>query len=64
MRERHLTGLAQLEQGEEGNRLLDAREAFHLGVEVEPASTPQQRTEALEKLADGREAKCHVQERD
>ena len=35
---RDLALLAQLEQGEERNRLLDAREALHLGVEVEPAA--------------------------
>ncbi len=57
-----LVRLAQLEQGEEGDRLLDAREPVDLGVEVEAAPASQHGAEALEELGHGREAERHVRE--
>jgi hypothetical protein len=62
--ERDLAGLAQLEQGEERDRLVDARQLAHLGVEVEAAPAAQHRTEPLQELGDGREAQRHVRERE
>ena len=62
LRERDLAGLAELEQREEGDGLLDPREAGDLAVEVEHAAAAKDRAEALEKLGDGRKAKGHVRE--
>ena len=62
--EADLARLAQLEQREERDRLLDPRQAGDLGVEVEAAAPGEQRAEALEELGDGREAERHVPERD
>src|SRR3954454_4855215 len=59
-----LPGLAELEQSEQRDRLLDAGEALGLLVEVEAAAAPEQRAEALEELDDRREAEAHVRERD
>ena len=50
LRDRDLALLAELEQSEERNCLLDAREALHLGIEIEAAATPQQRPKALHEL--------------
>ena len=60
--EHDLAGLAQLEQCEEGDGLLDPREAGDLAVEVEDAAAAKDRTKALEELRDGREAEGHVRE--
>ena len=59
-----LARLAQLEQREEGDRLVDARQRPDLGVEVEAPPSAEQRAEALEELRDGRKPQRHVRERD
>ena len=56
--------LAQLQQRQERDGLVDTRQRAHLGVEVETASRAQHGAEALEELGDGREAQRHVRERD
>ena len=56
--------LAQLEQCQERDRLLDPRQLGRLLVEVEAPAPPQERAEALEELHDRREAEAHVGERD
>ena len=48
--DRDLAGLAQLEQREERDRLLDPREPVDLLLEVEPAPPAEQRPEPLEEL--------------
>ena len=63
MAECDLAGLAQLEQCEQGDGLLDAREPIDLGVEVEDPPAREERPKTLEELRDGREAKGHVAER-
>ena len=63
MLERHLARLSQLEQGQEGDRLIDARELTDLGVEVEAAPTAENGSKALEELRDGWEAERHVRKR-
>ena len=57
-----LAVLAQLEQREECDRLLDARETLHLCVEVEPAAAQQDGTEALHELGHRRKAQRQVRE--
>ena len=61
--ESDLAGLAQLEEREERDGLLDAGEALDLGVEVEDAPAAEQRAEAFEELRHRREAERHVAER-
>src|SRR6266508_298208 len=61
--DRDLVRAAQLEQRQEGDRLLGARQPCQLGIEVEAEATPQERAEALEELRHGREAKLHVCQR-
>jgi hypothetical protein len=48
--ERNLAGLAELEQREEGDGLLDPRKSARLRVEVEDAACAQDGSEALEEL--------------
>ena len=64
MVERDLAGLAQLEQREERDRLVDARERSHLRVEIEASAAAKHGAEALEELGNRREAERHVRERD
>src|SRR5213078_3555046 len=62
--DRDLSALAQLEQGEEGNRLLDPGKPDDLSLEVEPASAPKHGAETRQELADGRKPQRHVPERE
>ena len=62
--ERDLTGAAQLQQREERDRLLDARQPCHLVVEIEPLTASENRPELLEEPRHRREPKLEMRERD
>src|SRR5262249_58059398 len=61
--DRQLAGAAELQQREEGRRLLETRHLPPLRLEVEARPPAQERAEALEKLRDRREAEGYVRER-
>ena len=61
--ETHLAGLAQLEQGDERDRLLEAREPGDLVVEAKPGAPAHERSEALEEALDRRQLERQVGER-
>ena len=56
--------LPQLEQREEGDRLLRDRQTHDLLLEVEAAAPAEQRAEPFEEDRDRREAERHVRDRD
>ena len=63
MTDRDLPCLAQLEQREEGDRLLDPRERPDLLVEDEASAAAQNGSKPLQEERDGRKGECDVAQR-